>query len=124
MLSSVIARFATHASLSVTRRAAPAVTDGVATPGATSIVTLTNPCVQPADGANLKTAPEGHRLEDLLVIYTPTRLLATAGRPDTISIDWPVGDTPQTYAVVKVEGPWMLRGSTHYRAWVARQVTP
>lgn len=123
-LSSTITAFATHDSLTVTRHAvAPTWSDGVATPAAASTLTLTNPCVQPASGRDLKTAPEGHHVEDLLVVYTDVRLLAKP-EPDVIAIDWPVGSAPENFAVVKVEGPWMISGSVHFRAWCARQVTP
>jgi hypothetical protein len=118
MLSDVIARFATHATLTVTRTAASTFSYGVKVPGSTSTITLTKPCVQPVSGREIRALPEGMSADDVRLLFTTTPLLASAGHPDTVVID---GDT---YAVFRVDDKWKIGSSVHYRAWCVRQTTP
>lgn len=116
-LNGVIARFFTHATLTVTRRAAPTLAGGIWTDGATSTVTLTRPSVQPYTGPAIKVGPEGTILEDVRTVYTTTQLNASPGYEDTIVIDG------STYTVIDCK-PYGTISGGHWVAVVARKTTP
>lgn len=116
-LADVIARFATHATLTVTRRGTRTLTDGVWSAGATSTITLTSPSWQPYTGPKISVAPEGHDLEDVRELFCTTALQCVAGREDVVAIDG------SNYTVVECKPHGVVSGG-HFRAIIVRQNTP
>ena len=85
-LSDVVGQFATG-SYVVTRRTTTIVNGRRSVSGSPTTVTITG-SVQPVDGDKVKALPEGVRLEDTLVLYTPTALQiggSTTLEPDVVA---------------------------------------
>lgn len=108
----VIDHFATG-TYTVTRTAAPTVVDGYAVAGASSTFQVVA-VVVPLSGRDLQSLPEGLLATDSRKVITATQLRPT----DVVTID------SEPWAVYGIDGPYTLRGGTHYNALVARQVTP
>lgn len=113
-----IADFSTG-TYTVTRTPTGSYTLGRYTPGTPTTFTITA-SVQPFGGREIKVLPEGQFAEDVRVLFTATELftMSPADVPDTISIG------SENYSVFKIEGPWIMPDSTHYRVFVARQRVP
>jgi hypothetical protein len=103
----------------VTRTPAGSYVNGRYTPGTPATFTITA-VVEPSSGREIKVLPEGQFAEDVKVLYTATELftMSPTSVPDTIAIG---GDN---YSVAKIDGPWIMPDSTHYRVYVARQRVP
>ena len=117
-LLDALARFAIP-SLVVTRSTYAAPINGKYAAPTPTTLTLTDAVVTPFSG-QLNALPEGVNTSDTKVIYTATQLLdAKDGRlPDSLSIDG------EDYLVFRVDGPWVIPSSTHYRAYAARRRLP
>lgn len=77
--------------------------------------------VQPYQGGRkMLPLPEGVRSEETVHVHTATALRTRddGGEADSISIDG------EDYRVWAVEGPFKLRGSTHYEAYASRRTRP
>ena len=110
-----IDRFSTG-SYTVTRPTAGTVAFGKTTPGVPTTFTISKASVQPV-GEDLTVVPEGRSASDVKVIYTYTELRGGT-LPDVITI------LGQPYEVYRVQGPWTMRGETHWVAYAARQTIP
>jgi hypothetical protein len=122
-LSSVATKFATG-TYSVTRSSGAGSydTNGDYTPAGTSVINV-KASIQPLNGRELKVLPEGQHGAELRKVYSVTELKTRTptSEPDIVSYkgeDW---------EVVAVEG-WEAFGSgsggDHYKAIIARTVTP
>lgn len=103
----------------VTRTPAGAYVNGRYSPGSPTTFTI-NAVVEPFGGREIHVLPEGQFAEDVKVLYTATELLTMSPTdvPDTVAIG---GDN---YSVFRIDGPWIMPDSTHYRIYVARQRVP
>ena len=118
-LLSTIERFKTAVSYTVTREGTETITLGVVTPGATSTFPIVA-SIQPVSGSDLQLLPEGEHAKESRVLYTATQLIA---RSETVAGDSVAIDS-EAWRVVRVDGPWIHRGETHYRVFVVRTVAP
>lgn len=117
MLSNVIGRFQTGTYV-VTRTATGTTVNGRYTPGAASTFNV-DAVVQPLDPRTVTPLPEGVRSEDVRLVHlygtTPMRTSDGGLEADYVTIGG------EKFYAWKVEGPWQLRGSTHYEAHVAKR---
>jgi hypothetical protein len=114
-LTGPIVSFATG-SYVVTRTTLRTYSGGLPTAAVTSTFTITDACVQPLTGRELKDLPEGLRGKEVRAVYSPTELktVTDATEPDSISIDG---------AAWRVElcEPWGL--GSYWRAVVQKKGT-
>ncbi len=104
-LGGVVDSFAMSGTLSVTRRAAGTVSNGIYAAGSTTPLSLVA-TVHPADGRTVKLLPEGHRSREAIVIFTKDALRGVqdpAGAPaDLVSYS---GVTYEVQVVENWSGP-------------------
>lgn len=105
--AAIIRRYKTG-DYDVTRPSAGTVTNGVFTPGATSTFSI-SASIQPIAGRDLKSLPESRHAEEIRSVWTTTELRVE----DTVDIGG------ETWEVIRAQ-MW----PSHYRAYLARKVTP
>lgn len=76
--------------------------------------------VEPARGKRLMARVEGRHTEGTILIMTTTSLVVTSAafQADTLVY------LGELYEVLQVDGPFRLRGDTHYEVYAARLVQP
>ena len=113
-----ISDFATG-TYTVTRTPAGTWTVGRYAPGSATTFTI-QAVVEPYGGRQVQVPPEGQHAEDVRIVYTSTELrtMSPLDVPDLITIDG------ESYSVFRIDGPWVMPDSTHYRVFVARQRIP
>ena len=117
MLNEVIARFATG-TYTVTRTTRSTNLLGRTIPGTSTTFTM-SASIQPMTGNAIKGGNDVTEAEDIRIVYTRTALntLTATHAPDVITIG------AESFKVFKVESFSAISGG-HYRAHIARQLTP
>jgi hypothetical protein len=110
-LGSIVDSFATSYKLTVTRRAARTVVNGVYVPGDEETFTLRPAVVYPASGRQLALLPEGQRTSEAVTIFTKCQL---RGAKD------PAGYAPDrvtyrgTIYEIQLAGDWAAPGGYYH----------
>lgn len=120
MINSVVTRLSTG-TYTVTRTPNGTLANGKYTPSASPTTTPIVAVVEPyANGRHVMPLPIGMRAEDVRIVMTTFALRTRddAGEADIVTI----GGEP--FHVFAVEGPWTLRGASHYEAYAARKAKP
>jgi hypothetical protein len=122
-VNDTIASLATG-TYTVTRTAAGASTNGRYTPGAETTFPIVAG-IEPVTGRELRDMPEGQRGDEVIMIFTTTRLRTRQeGEPDRIAYDPPgssvVGDLWTVTKVDVLEG----FGEVHYEVQACRAPNP
>lgn len=115
-LSSVIDRFITG-TYTVTR-AAQETYDAAGNKVDGSETTFNiDAAIQPVTGRDLAQLPEGQRADETRLVLTKTELRTRlpGNAPDVITVGG------ETWTVFRVQR-WDFEGSTHYQAWITRDV--
>lgn len=111
------------ATYTVTRTAAGARVNGRSTPGAVTTFTIVAG-IETVTGRELQDLPEGQRGDEVIKIFTATRLRTRReGEPDRIAFDPPGEVTGELWTVTKVEA-FDGFGEIHYEATACRAPSP
>lgn len=93
---------------------------GDAVDGSITTFSLDPAVVQPYGGRGVTGLIEGRHTENIILILTTVELLGTsvAFQADRVTF------RGELHEVLKVDGPFTLRGDTHYEVYAARMVAP
>lgn len=122
MLKSVISSFATGI-YAVTRTVASTYdANGILVPGSSAVVNI-SASIQPMSGMSLQALPEGHHATNLRKMYAQEALFTRTptNDPDKVLFN---GEEWEVLSVESWEAFGSGNGADHYKAIIARQVTP